>query len=135
MVFKSFSFEDRKKEKFLVYITVPGIFGNCKLVPECSISPLSLSLTVPVYRHSLVDAVSAPWPAKWTPSGPGFTKSALPWPLPRSTCALDSFLDRHATPVVRQRRCWLFAHRRAFPSQINHPRVSYASPRSVAAYK
>jgi len=100
MVFKSFSFEARKKEKFLVYRAVPGIFGNCKLAPECSVSPLSLSLMVPVYRHSPVDAVSAPWPAKWTPSAHGFTKSALPWPLPRSTCALDNFLDCHATPDV-----------------------------------
>jgi len=57
MVFNSFSFEARKKEKFLVYRTIPGIFEKCKSVPECSVSPLSLSPTTPVDRHLPVDAV------------------------------------------------------------------------------
>jgi len=36
MVFKSFSFETSKVEKFLVYREVPRIFGNCKTIVDIS---------------------------------------------------------------------------------------------------
>ena len=134
MVFNSFSFAAIKKEKFLVYRTIPGIFEKCKSVPECSVfPPFSLHHYT---RRPAFAGVCRPAPSR--PNGP-------PPPLvsPNHSSLAASPLNTRPGQLPRPPRHPshspapppAFHAQASLPGQLNLPRVSFPLPLCVAAYK
>jgi len=93
LVFKSFSFEARKKEKFLDYRLVPEEFINFKQVP------VSLSLTASVHRRT-PGMAPHPLAGQVGPQPVVLSETAPLWDLPRMTRALDSSIGHHAADGI-----------------------------------